>query len=280
MKEKFRKLIEIFKSTENYFYSKAPMDYWNGLFLSGDDYNIKNDKCCSYLNNLRMMALYDDNLDPDFYVLFEIVYNVLCKYGDWPSSDFDYKAILKFYKNNKKNILNHFFYKGEEIKHYYFQIEEKAIQSVIDYFCKPTESEIEDDSTNAKNKSREIWEQIGVLKDMTEEEKDLAVEWYDKAKDYFEEEPFVIEDMENNFANLVYPLIYRLVKRKYDFLDFDFEEVMKKIGYYYQLMWNNFYVNNYVKKIDKEAEICAMVTSYFIEKMFERKEKKKDDVSK
>lgn len=93
---------------------------------------------------------------------------------------------------------------------------------------------------------------------LDEKQKEVFKKWFHKAVDYFLKDE---KDYDNNFDNVVFAILKRLVIRNYDFSDFDFDECEQKLDFFLDKLEGS-------KFGDIEAEACAMTTSYFMEKRF------------
>lgn len=88
--------------------------------------------------------------------------------------------------------------------------------------------------------------------------KTLFLKAYEHYDNKYEEIPKI--------SNIVLVIICRLVKRNYDFENFDFDEAEKQYNYFFDHLQGS-------KFDDIECEAVAMTTCYFIEKRFYNNEK-------
>lgn len=95
---------------------------------------------------------------------------------------------------------------------------------------------------------------------LNERQKEVFNTWFNKSVDYFLKDE---KEYDNNFDNVVFAILKRLVIRNYDFSDFDFDECKQKFNFFLDKLEGS-------KFEDIEAEACAMTTSYFMEKRFRK----------
>lgn len=92
---------------------------------------------------------------------------------------------------------------------------------------------------------------------LNDEQKDIFKTWFLKAYEHYDNKYEEIPEI----SNIVLVIICRLVKRNYDFANFDFDEVEKKYNYFFDNLQGS-------KFDDIECEAVAMTTCYFMEKRF------------
>jgi len=98
---------------------------------------------------------------------------------------------------------------------------------------------------------------------LNERQKEMFKIWFNKSVDYFLKGE---KEYDNNFDNVVFAILKRLVIRNYDFSDFDFDECKQKFDFFLDKLEGS-------KFEDIEANACAMTTCYFMEKRFYKNEK-------
>ena len=94
---------------------------------------------------------------------------------------------------------------------------------------------------------------------LNEEQKGIFKTWFLKAYEHYDNKYEEIPKI----SNIVLVIIYRLIKRNYDFENFDFDEAEKKYNYFFDHLQGS-------KFDDIECEAVAMTTCYFMEKKLEK----------
>lgn len=92
---------------------------------------------------------------------------------------------------------------------------------------------------------------------LNEEQKNIFKTWLLKAYEHYDNNYEEIPKI----SNIVLVIICRLIKRNYDFANFDFDEVEKQYNYFFDHLQGS-------KFDDIECEAVAMTTCYFMEKRF------------
>jgi hypothetical protein len=98
-----------------------------------------------------------------------------------------------------------------------------------------------------------------LCEDLNDEQKDIFKSWFLKAYDHYNNKYEEIPEI----SNIVLVIICRLIKRNYDFVNFDFDDVEKQYNYFFDNLQGS-------KFEDIECEAVAMTTSYFMEKSFNK----------
>lgn len=109
--------------------------------------------------------------------------------------------------------------------------------------------------------------------DMNDKQKDLFKTWFNNVVDYYVKGNCEVPEYNSgyiDFIDIVFVLITRLIKRNYDFSDFDFKESEVEFLYFYDNLQGS-------KFKDIEAEAVAMTTCYFMDKKYYKKNKKENE---
>lgn len=115
--------------------------------------------------------------------------------------------------------------------------------------------EKENEIFNLLKNNKSVFEYM--CESLNDEQKDIFKAWFLKAYEHYDNKYEEIPEI----SNIVLVIICRLVKRNYDFANFDFDEVEKKYNYFFDNLQGS-------KFDDIECEAVAMTTCYFMEKRF------------
>lgn len=115
--------------------------------------------------------------------------------------------------------------------------------------------EKENEIFNLLKNNKSVFEYL--CESLNDEQKDIFKTWFLKAYEHYDNKYEEIPKI----SNIVLVIICRLIKRNYDFSDFDFDECEQKFDFFLDKLEGS-------KFEDIQAEACAMTTSYFMEKIF------------